>query len=74
MELDVSRFKVVYKERVLNAISARMIFSKDNYPEPGKTVKPMELEVVAINEDGNVVVVTDEAWMFQFVPVIQKGD
>ena len=73
MTFDVSRFKVVYKERVLNAISANMIFSEKAYPESGKVVKPTELEVVAINEDGNIVVIVDESWMFQFIPIIQKG-
>lgn len=73
MDFDVSRFKVVYKERVLNAISARAIFADGEYPQPGKTVKPKELEVCAVNEDGNIVCIVDEAWMFQFVPIIQKG-
>lgn len=73
MEIDVSRFKVIYKERVLNALTAQPVFSGANVPEPGKTVKPKELELVAINEDGNIVLIIDEAWMFQFVPIIQKG-
>lgn len=73
MDFNVSRFKVVYKERVLNAVSARAIFTEGEYPEPGKTVKPKGLEVCAINADGNIVFIIDEAWMFQFVPIIQKG-
>lgn len=73
MEFDVSRFKVVYKERVLNAVTAMTIYSDRNFPEPGKVTKPNELQVVAINEDGNIVVILDEAWMFQFIPIIQKG-
>lgn len=73
MEFDVSRFKIVYKERVLSAVHASAIFADGEYPQPGKAVKPKELEVYAINEDGNVVCIVDEAWMFQFVPIIQKG-
>ena len=73
MEFDVSRFKVIYKERVLNALTARMIFEDGKYPRLGEAIKPKELEVVAVNEDGNIVVLIDEAWMFQFVPIIQKG-
>lgn len=34
--------------------------------------KPRFLEVVAINEDGNIVIINDEAWTFQFVPIINK--
>lgn len=73
MEFDVSRFKVVYAERVLNAISARMIFDDNKCPEFGRATKPKELEVVAVNEDGNLVLIIDEAWRFQFIPIIQKG-
>lgn len=72
--IDVSKFKVVYGDRVLNAISIEcMEFKEDGYPELGKTVKPRALNVIAINEDGNVVVIRDEAWMFQFIPIVQKG-
>lgn len=73
MEFDVSRFKIVYKERVWNAVTARIIFANEQFPEFGKVVKPKELEVIAINEDGNIVDIVDEAWMFQFIPIIQKG-
>ena len=73
MEFDVSRFKVIYKERVLNALTASMIFEDGKYPWLGEAIKPKELEVVAVNEDGNIVMLMDEAWMFQFVPIIQKG-
>ena len=73
MEIDVSRFKVVYGEKVLNALAVRgIMFDDGKYPEPGKTVKPQFLEVIAINEDGNVVVIMDEAWMFQFIPIVQR--
>ena len=73
MEFDVSRFKAIYKERVLNALVARMIFEDGKFTRFGEAIKPKELEVVAVNEDGNIVVLIDEAWMFQFVPIIQKG-
>jgi len=74
MNIDVSRFKVVYGEKVLNALSIMSVMFRENQcPEPGKTVKPQFLEVATINEDGNVVIICDEAWMFQFIPIIQKG-
>ena len=38
----------------------------------GKVSKPKVIEVLAINEDGNIVSIMDEAWMFQFIPEIGK--
>ena len=35
-------------------------------------VKPKILEILAINEDGNIVSIMDEAWMFQFLPIVSN--
>lgn len=78
MNIDLSRFKVVYKERVLNAVALENVYFDENrFPEPkseGCYFKPKFLSVVVINEDGNIVVICDEAWMFQFVPIVTKVD
>ena len=36
------------------------------------TEKPKIIEVLAINEDGNLVSIMDEAWTFQFLPIMQN--
>ena len=75
--IDLSRFKVVYKERVLNAVCLDGIFYKEGcYPTvDSKTItKPQFLTVLAINEDGNIIAINDEAWMFQFIPIVKKED
>ena len=76
--IDLSRFKVVYGERVLNALSLEDVMYPDGkYPHPenkGCCFKPQFLSVMAINEDGNIVVFCDEAWMFQFLHISNKGD
>lgn len=30
------------------------------------------IDVLAINEDGNIVSIADEAWTFQFIPIVEK--
>lgn len=74
--IDFSRFKVVYGERVLNAVALENIDYGDNdwpTPKSNKTMfKPKFLTVIAINEDGNIVTLCDEAWMFQFLPIKSK--
>lgn len=75
--IDLSRFKVVYGERVLNALALDNIMYKEgNYPGfDSKTyTKPQFLTILAINEDGNIVAICDEAWMFQFLPIKGKED
>lgn len=75
--IDLSRFKVVYGERVLNALALDHIMYKEgNFPGfDSKTYnKPQFLTILAINEDGNIVAICDEAWMFQFLPIKGKED
>lgn len=75
MGIDLSRYKVIYGDRALHAIALEGCRYKDaEWPGmQGKTiVKPVELTVLCLNEDGNIVALTDEAWRFQFVPILQK--
>ena len=76
MGIDLSRFKGVYGERVLNAVYLdSVVFPEGGLPIPenkGTLFKPKFLSVMAINEDGNIVVICDEAWMFQFLPICKK--
>ena len=75
--IDISRFRIVYKERVLNAVCLDNIMYRQNeFPSVDSKiiVKPQFLTVIAINEDGNIIAITDEAWMFQFIPIVKKED
>lgn len=70
--IDLSRYKVVYGDKVLNAVSLESWEIKE-YPQLGGNSKFKQITIFAINEDGNLVVICDEAWRFQFVPVLGKG-
>ena len=73
MITELSGFKVVYKERVLRAVCLDDIdFGKNLPPEIGKVEVPKFISIIAINEDGNLVSIRDEAWMFQFIPVVER--
>lgn len=75
MVLDLSRFKVVYGDRVLNALALDGVTFAEPTDTDGHTrvqVHATHLSVVAINEDGNMVLIADEAWRFQFVPIINR--
>lgn len=67
-DIDLSRFKVVHRDRVYNAVAlAGMEFSEND----GKAIvfiKPKKLAVLVVNEDGNLMCIDDEAWTFQFLP------
>lgn len=72
--IDLSRFKVVHGEVVLNAVALTDVrMPRDMDWENRKIIeKPNTLEVLAINEDGNLVSIMDEAWTFQFLPIVHK--
>jgi hypothetical protein len=63
MSIDMTNFKMIYKEQVYNCLSM-MVGWECN--EPGKP-KVKFLEVVYINSDNRVEMVNDEAFMFQFI-------
>lgn len=74
MNIDLSRFKVIHNNTVLNAVAlmdARMPEEID-WDHRDIIEKPKILDVLAINEDGNLVSIMDEAWTFQFLPIVQN--
>lgn len=70
MGIDLSRFKVVYGEKVLKALSLQNVFYPDNTDWEATFKKPSIIEILAINEDGNIITIRDEAWMFQFITAL----
>ena len=72
MNIDLSRFKVVYDNRVLKAISLTDVIFHDGVNWEAIHKKPRIIEVLVINEDGNIESLRDEAWMFQFIPVLSN--
>lgn len=75
INIDISRFRVIYGNKVLNALCIMDIWMPDA-DTSGRNretiVKPKIIEILAINADGEIVSIQDEAWTFQFVPVVTK--
>lgn len=74
MGIDLSRFKVIHGDKVLNAIAlldVRLPGDMD-WEKRDIIVKPKTIEVLVINEDGNIVSIKDEAWTFQFLPIMSN--
>ena len=72
MGIDLSRYKVLYGEKVLKALSLQELVFSDNTDFEDTYKKPKLSEIVVINEDGNIEVLRDETWRFQFVPILSK--
>lgn len=70
MNIDLSRFKVIYRDKVLNALSLMEIIFDENVNLDDIRKKPKFIEILVINEDGNIEALRDEAWMFQFIPIL----
>ena len=75
MNADLSRFKVVYGDRVLNALSLDYVDYGNmlNDPNTQTKISPKFIGVLVINENGNIELIHDETWRFQFIPIISKG-
>ena len=69
MGTDMRGFKVVYKERVYNALEMVCEFGEEARKETGES-EPKFLTVLVLNEDGNVKMLEDEAFMFQFMRIV----
>lgn len=74
MLLDLSRFNVIYGNKVLNAVALDGVDLEDITPETDAkcVLQTKFISLFAINEDGNMVLIRDEAWRFQFVPIINR--
>ena len=77
MQIDLSKYKVVYNDRVLRALSLEMVTFASDYMSPApndkvKIVKPDWLTLLVINDDGNLVAFSDQAWKFQFIPDLKR--
>ena len=71
--IDLSKFKVIYKEKVLRAVALVESEHKQefDYGEVGCSSFRF-LRVLVIDLNGNLKEIYDEAWMFQFVPVVTE--
>lgn len=65
MPINMSAYKVVYKDRVYRTVA---IVGMD-FPKEGE--EPDRITVLVIDENGNIKHITDKTKMFQFIPVIQ---
>ena len=74
MWTDLSRFKVIHGDKVLNAVALVEIRMPEamRWEDRDTIIKPKTIDVLAINEDGNLVSIMDEAWMFQFLPIVSN--
>ncbi len=74
MGISLNGFKVVHSEKVYNAIALMAIRMRDDMAVNNHAIieKPTWIEVLVINEDGNIISIQDEAWTFQFLPNITK--
>ena len=75
MNISLKGYKVIYGEKVLNALALIDMWERSSEkPENQEETisKPDHLVVLAIDTDGTVVVIDDEAWRFQFIPQVNK--
>lgn len=72
MMISLNGFKVIHGEVILNALALKTIKMREGMDANKREIieKPVFLEVIAINTDGSIVSIRDEAWTFQFIPIV----
>lgn len=74
MNIDLSRFKVIYNNRIYNAmalVNMRIDAIREEEEEKlNPLYKPSRIEIIVLNEDGNIIIINDETWKFQFLPIV----
>jgi hypothetical protein len=65
MGIDMSNYKMIYKDQVFNVVGIIPMLYDGTVKDGIKKVQ--FIEASAINEDGNLIIINDEAWMFKFV-------
>lgn len=68
MEINLKGMKVVHGERIYRAL-AIVGWSEERPDGEGREScrMPKRMAVMALNEDGQVILLEDEAWRFQFL-------
>ena len=73
--IDLSKFKVIYKEQVLRAVALFECVHKQETDFEEVGYKSFRfLRVLVVDTNGNLKEIYDEAWMFQFVPAISEKE
>lgn len=71
-QCDLTRYKVVYKEKVLRALALIDVrFPVEKWPGPDNPeLKPEFITLMVVNADGVLEAFTGKAEEFQFVPIL----
>lgn len=74
MGISLNGFKVIHGGIILNALALKSVKMREGMEASNREIieKPVWVEVLAINEDGNIISIKDEAWTFQFVPIVTR--
>jgi hypothetical protein len=73
VNIDLSRFKVIYGDKVLKAVALTCFEHKENFDIATVGYRSFAmLAVLVIDDNGNLKEIYDEAWMFQFIPIITR--
>lgn len=73
MMSNLNGFRVIYNGLVLNALQIDYMnfgLEERNEEKRESIIKPDVIGILAINGDGNIVRIEDEAWKFQFIPIV----
>lgn len=65
MEINIENYKVIYNDVVYNPISVSPILGERKPNEVFQKIK--FIQMLFVNENGELAMLEDETWMFKFV-------
>lgn len=73
--INLNNYKVIHGEKVLRALQILQVdFLGKEINEKDTVLRPSFLEVAALDENNNFIILRDETWRFQFLPIVKKGE
>ena len=75
--IDISRFKVIYRNKVLNAVAIQHLEINPIHNQElfAKGIHELsEINILAVNSNGFLIEICDNAREFQFIPNLKAVD
>lgn len=72
--IDISKYKLIYNNKVWKPLAIISFIPKPPFDSPdatGPIIEMDHLDVMALDEDGAVIIISDEAWKFQGIPIVR---
>lgn len=75
MPISLIGMKVIYNEQVYRGLAIQYFDIREKSRKENEAIheKIKKMGIIAIDSDGQAILLDDEGWMFQFLPEVKNG-